>query len=65
MVDKAIRMDTKKLTWKDVVRDAILALGGQGHLSEINKIVEGHPRTKTNPTWRDTHQKSRKAIQNI
>jgi len=44
----------QKLTWKDVVRDALLELGGQGHLSEVNKIVEGHPKTKTNPTWRDT-----------
>jgi len=48
------KMDEQKLTWKDVVRDALLKLGGQGHLSEINKIVEGHPKTKTNPTWRDT-----------
>ena len=41
-------------TWKDVVRDALLELGGQGNLSEINKIIEGNPKTKTNPTWRDT-----------
>ncbi|MEW6685433.1 MAG: hypothetical protein AB1393_04420 [Candidatus Edwardsbacteria bacterium] len=44
----------QKLTWKDVVKDALLELGGQGHLSEIHKIVEGHPKTKTNPTWQDT-----------
>jgi hypothetical protein len=49
-----IKMDKQKLTWKVVVRDALLELGGQGHLSEINEIVEGHPKTKTNPTWRDT-----------
>jgi hypothetical protein len=48
------KMDEQKLTWKDVVRDALLELGGQGHLSEINRIVEGHPKTKANPTWRDT-----------
>ena len=48
------KMDEQKLTWKDVVRDALLELGGQGHLSQINKIVEGHPKTKANPTWRDT-----------
>jgi hypothetical protein len=47
-------MNKPELTWKDIVRDALLKLGGQGHLSEINKIVEGHPKTKTNPTWRDT-----------
>lgn len=49
-----IKMDKQELTWKAVVRDALLELGGQGHLSAINKIVEGHPKTKTNPTWRDT-----------
>jgi hypothetical protein len=47
-------MKEEKLTWKDVVRDALLKLGGQGHLSEVNGIIEGHPKTKTNPTWRDT-----------
>ena len=47
-------MKEEKFTWKDVVRNALLELGGQGHLSEINKIVEGHPKTKTNPTWQDT-----------
>jgi hypothetical protein len=50
----AIKMNKQKLTWKDVVRDALLELGGQGHLSEINRIVEGHPKTMTNPTWQDT-----------
>ena len=47
-------MNKQRLTWKDVVRDALLELGEQGHLSEINKIVEGHPKTKTNPTWQAT-----------
>jgi len=49
-----IKVNKQQLTWKDVVRDALLELGGQGHLSKINKIVEGHPKTKANPTWRDT-----------
>ena len=44
----------EKLTWKDVVKNALLELGGQGHLSEINRIVEGHPKTSKNPTWQDT-----------
>jgi len=44
----------QRLTWKDVVRDALLELGGEAHLSEINKKVEGHLKTKTNPTWQDT-----------
>ena len=43
-----------KLTWKEVVRNALIELGGQAHLSEIYGKVEGHPKTETNPTWRDT-----------
>lgn len=48
------KMNVQELTWKDVVRNALIELGGQGHLSEINKILEGHPKTRSNPTWRDT-----------
>jgi hypothetical protein len=51
-------MKEEKFTWKDIVRTALLELDGQGHLSEINKIVEGNPKAKTkianNPTWQDT-----------
>jgi len=47
-------MNEQRLTWKDVVRDALAELGGEAHLSQINKKVEGHSKTKTNPTWRDT-----------
>ena len=48
------RMNKQKVTWKEVVKDALVELGGQGHLTEINKIVEGHPKTETNPTWQAT-----------
>jgi len=41
-------------TWKEVVRDALQELGGQGHLNDINRLVKNHPKTKTNPTWKDT-----------
>ena len=41
-------------TWKDVVRQALEELGGQGHLKQINQKVKNHPKTRTNPTWRDT-----------
>lgn len=41
-------------TWKDVVKDALVTLGGQGHLKDINKVVRSHPKTRTNPTWQDT-----------
>lgn len=42
------------VTWKDVVRDALIKLGGKGHLDDINRLVKGHPKTKTNPTWKET-----------
>ncbi len=47
-------MDRKRATWKDIVKNALEELGGQAHLSEINKIIEGHPKTRTNPTWQNT-----------
>lgn len=37
-----------------MARDALIKLGGQGHLREINKVIRGHPKTKTNPTWEFT-----------
>lgn len=42
------------LTWKGVVRQALQDLGGQGHLRQINEKVKGHPKTRVNPTWKDT-----------
>ena len=47
-------MDLQEQTWKDVVAKALEGLGGQGHLSQINERVEGHPKTATNPTWQAT-----------
>ena len=41
-------------TWKDVVREALVDLGGVAHLRDINVAIQGHPKTRTNPTWRDT-----------
>lgn len=41
-------------TWKEVVRTALVQLGGQGHLADINRLVKNHPKTRTNPTWKDT-----------
>lgn len=46
--------ESDKTTWKSIVADALSSLGGEGHLSEINEAIEGHPKTATNPTWRDT-----------
>ncbi|KPK89400.1 hypothetical protein AMJ80_09840 [bacterium SM23_31] len=51
-------MKEKKYTWKDVVKSALFKLGGQGHLSEINGIVEKNPDAKIkiqkNITWQAT-----------
>ena len=41
-------------TWKEVVAEALRELGGEGHLSEINRLVEGHEKAAANPTWQDT-----------
>ncbi|MCZ7401403.1 MAG: hypothetical protein O8C61_04205 [Candidatus Methanoperedens sp.] len=46
--------DDIKLTWKDVVKEALLKTGKSGHLEDINSQIEGHWKTETNPTWRDT-----------
>ncbi|MCZ7356147.1 MAG: hypothetical protein O8C66_00200 [Candidatus Methanoperedens sp.] len=43
-----------KLTWKDVVKEALSKIGDSGHLEDINSQIEGHWKTETNPTWRDT-----------
>jgi hypothetical protein len=50
----AVKAMSGDVTWKDVVKDALKRLGGQGHLTDINKIVRTHPKTRTNPTWKDT-----------
>jgi hypothetical protein len=48
----------EKFTWKDIVKISLFELGGQGHLSEINKAVAGNPKVKNkianNPTWQAT-----------
>jgi hypothetical protein len=43
-----------KLTWKDVVKEALVGIGSSGHLDDIYSKIKGHPKTATNPTWRDT-----------
>ncbi len=43
-----------KLTWKDVVKEALAGIGNSGHLDDIYSKIEGHSKTETNPTWRDT-----------
>ena len=47
-------MQPTELTWKDIVVEALRSLGGEAHLRDINAAVEDHPKTATNPTWRDT-----------
>lgn len=42
------------ITWKDVVREALEELGQRAHLKKIYAKIEGHEKTRTNPTWRAT-----------
>ncbi len=42
------------ITWKIVVADALRELGGEAHLTQINEVVEGNPKTATNLTWQAT-----------
>jgi len=42
------------ITWKDVVRNALEDLNQRAHLKKIYSKIEGHEKTKTNPTWRAT-----------
>ncbi len=37
-----------------MVREALTKLGGEGHLRDINRLVRDHPKTTTNPTWKET-----------
>lgn len=36
------------------MRGALAEIGSSGHLDAIYSKIEGHPKTETNPTWRDT-----------
>lgn len=47
-------MPKETVTWKDVVKDALEKLEGESHLREIYEKIEGHEKTETNPTWKDT-----------
>ncbi len=38
-----------KLTWKDVVKEALSGIGTSGHLDDIYSKIRGHPKTETNP----------------
>lgn len=51
---RGVSTTPQDITWKDVVREALVKLGGEGHLDDINRLVKTHPKTKTNPTWKDT-----------
>jgi len=41
-------------TWNDIVYYALMTLGGEANLKEINGIVKQNPRTQSNPTWPST-----------
>lgn len=42
-----------KVTWNNVVRAAVEALGGRISLDKLYQEIEGHEKTKTNPHWKD------------
>ena len=41
-------------TWAEIVLNALKELGGEGHLKDINRLVERNPRTQRNMTWAST-----------
>ena len=43
-----------KLTWKDVVLEAVKEIGRPARPKEINERIAGHPKCRTNPTWNAT-----------
>jgi len=52
-------MSAKKLipgqpTWKDVVYETLKLLGRPARPKEISDLIAGHPKCRTNPTWRAT-----------
>lgn len=49
-----MKVQRPEQTWKDVVRDALAKLGGEGHLRDIYRIVRKHPKRLTNRTWQYT-----------
>jgi site-specific DNA-methyltransferase (adenine-specific) len=41
-------------TWAEIVSAALEELGGEGRLKDINRLIEGNPRTRKNLTWAST-----------
>jgi site-specific DNA-methyltransferase (adenine-specific) len=41
-------------TWTEIVSTALFELGGEGHLKEINQLVQQNARTLKNRTWPST-----------
>jgi hypothetical protein len=39
--------------WRDIVTEAIRALGGTARLRDIYTALEGHPRVAVNAHWRE------------
>ena len=50
----AFKTEAKRMTWHDTVVFALTALGGEGDLKEINRVVAANQRVKSNPTWPST-----------
>jgi site-specific DNA-methyltransferase (adenine-specific) len=47
-------VSSEPVTWSKIVFHALLSLGGEGDLKDINRIVGENPRTQFNRTWPST-----------
>lgn len=55
-ITKTITLDSRtraKLSWFNVVMNAMEKLGGKASLKELYKEIEGHAKTKTNQYWKE------------
>ena len=48
MIHLALNVDPPMPAWRQVVTDAIRALGGRTSLSALSEALEGHPKAKAN-----------------
>ena len=52
MVHLALAEAESPATWREIVSDALAALGGQSTLAGVYEALEGHPRVAANSHWR-------------
>lgn len=52
LVHLAFNFDPPMPAWRELVLDAIKALGGKARLTDVYASLEDHPKVKANPNWR-------------